>query len=536
MADGVDMQVEGEQLATRRVSRRTVLRGAGLAALSSFGLAACGGGGSAATSSSASGGGKPKRGGTITLAMTGGTSADTLDPLTIVTIVDYARVPQLYDPLVDLDENAQSRLVLAEAITPNRNGTVWTIRLRRGVEFHSGKELTAEDVVYTLKASSNPKHPVSGTSFYLLLDRANIRAVDKYTVSVPCHAPYATFVDALASDYSWVVESGFNPKVRPNGTGPFVYESFTPGTSSTFKRNPNYWQSGLPYVDSVVIDDYQDETSQVNALVSGAANAIGFLSAGSIGAIESGGAKVAIKKGGEWNPFTMRVDKAPFNDVRVRQAFKLIVDRPAMLNSVFKGHGAIANDLYSVWDPVYDADIPQRSQDLEQAKFLLKKAGRSDLSVTLVTSPVAQGLVEAAQVFAQQAKGAGVTVNLNQVTPSEFFGPNYLHWVFAQDEWTYFPYFPQTSFNSIPGADFSETHYSDAHFTKLYYEALASVDERKRKDIAHEMQRIYWNNSGYIVPLIAPEIDGYSANLQGVVESKTGYPFNFFDFKRMWYS
>ena len=96
--------------------------------------------------------------------------------------------------------------------------------------------------------------------------------------------------------------------------------------------------------------------------------------------------------------------------MRVRQAFRLIVDREQMVEQVLSGQGSIANDLYARYDPAYASDLPQRTQDLEQAKSLLKQAGREGLSVELVTAPVFQGIVEAAQVFAEQAKGAGVNV------------------------------------------------------------------------------------------------------------------------------
>src|SRR5436305_6808996 len=106
----------------------------------------------------------------------------------------------------------------------------------------------------------------------------------------------------------------------------------------------------------------------------------------------------------------MRVDQAPFSDVRVRQAMRLIVNRPQMVEQVLSGQGRIANDMYSPFDPFYASSLPQRHQDIEQAKALLKQAGHENLSVTLTTAPVFQGIVQAAQVFAQQASQAGVNV------------------------------------------------------------------------------------------------------------------------------
>ena len=118
----------------------------------------------------------------------------------------------------------------------------------------------------------------------------------------------------------------------------------------------------------------------------------------------------------------MRVDVAAFNDVRVRQAFRHMIDRQQMNDLVFKGYGTLGNDLFAIWDPAYDHSLPQRNQDIEQAKSLLKQAGHESLTVELVTSTIAQGTVLGAQVLAQQAKAAGVTVNVRQRHQRTFSG------------------------------------------------------------------------------------------------------------------
>ena len=100
----------------------------------------------------------------------------------------------------------------------------------------------------------------------------------------------------------------------------------------------------------------------------------------------------------------MRVDQAPFTDVRVRQAFRLMVDRNQMVRQVYSGHGRIGNDMYCPYDPSYPSKLAQRHQDIDQAKSLLKAAGQSDMAITLTTSPEDPGLLESAQVFAQNAK------------------------------------------------------------------------------------------------------------------------------------
>lgn len=520
----------------RNLSRREFLGSlatAGVALGAGSVLAACGGTTPSAAPPVTNTAKKPKRGGTLRAGLSGGTTSDTLDGENQINNVDYTRAAQLYDPLVGYDKDAHTTLVLAEEITPNATATSWTIRIRKGVTFHNGKEMTAEDVVYMFQYILNPRRPAIGAVSLQPVDVKSVRAVDKYTVVVPCHTPFATLVDTLVNYTYNVIPVGFDPK-RPVGTGPFKFESFTPGVQSVFVRNPDYWQTGLPYVDKLQIIEFADENSQINALLSGQVDVIDLLSFESIAAVRSGGMKVSVGAGGGWNPFTMRVDTPPFNDPRVRQAFRLIADRPQMLELVFGGHGLIGNDLFSIWDPVYDSSLPQRTQDIEQAKFLLKKAGHQGLAIELVTADLAQGVISTAEVFAKQATAAGVTVNIRQISVSEFYGSNYLKWVFAQDYWYFDPYFPQVGLANLPTSGFNETHYENPTYLSLYAQALRTVDETKRKSIAHDMQALFFDTSGYIIPYFTPSIDGHSPKVEGVAESRLGVPFGFFNFKKMW--
>lgn len=517
----------------RRLSRRQFLGTMGAVA-GGIGLAACGSSSTGAPTSSSTGSGAPKRGGTLNAALSGGDSTDTLDAQNPYNNVDFARVRQLYNSLVEYDANVVPQLVLAESITPNTTATSWTIKLKSGITFHDGKPLTADDVIYSFQRIVNPKFPLPGAVGLTLVDVKGMKKIDDLTVQVPCTSPFSTFVELLGAYYYNIVPVGYNPK-KPVGTGPFKYVSFTPAVSSTFVRNENYFQSGLPYLDTVVISDFADETSQLNALESGTADVIDLLSAASVTAARSQGKKVLISDGGGWTPFTMRVDLAPFNDVNVRQAFRLLVDRKQMLDVVFEGYGTIGNDLFAIWDSDYDHSIAQREQDIDQAKFLLKQAGHEKLTVQLVTAPLAQGTVQAATVLAQQASAAGVTINLKSITGTAFFN-DYLKWPFSQDYWYYNPYYPQVAQATLTTAPFNECHFSNSTYNNLYKEGLATLDTSKRADIAHEMQQIDYTEGGYIIPYFPPVIDAYATTLNGLIASKTGLPLNGFNFKELWLS
>jgi peptide/nickel transport system substrate-binding protein len=501
-------------------------------------IAACGssspGSASSAASSSSAGGGAPKHGGTLHAGITGGSSSDTVDPNLLLNNTDYARVQNMYDSLVWLTPDAKPYFRLAEEMTPNKDATVWTIRLRKGVTFHNGKECTADDLIYSITRVVNPKSPGVAANALTGINVKGIKKLDSHTITVPFASPYATLVETLANSTTvFIIPTDFNPK-KPIGTGPFKLTSFTPGQQTILSRNENYWDSPRPYLDKIIMTDFADETSQVNALLSGQVDVVNLLSQDVIGTVTGSGKNVVIAPGGGWNPFTMRVNAAPFTDVRVRQAFRLAVDRPKMLQIVFGGHGTIGNDVFGIWSADYDHSLPQRHYDPEQAKSLLKQAGHENLSIELVTADIAQGATNMAQVFAQSASAAGISVKLRKITVTEFYGPNYLKWVFAQDFWYYQPYFAQVNQATLPGSPYNETHFANPRYISLYKQAQATLDVAKRTQISHEMQMIDYNEGGYIIPFFPAVIDGYAPKVHGIVKSKLGASLNSWDFEHMW--
>ena len=514
------------------LSRRGVLRVATLTGLSVPILSACGSSSSSAPTSSGTTA-AVKKGGTLRAALSGGSSSDTLDAQVGITTIDFARIFQLYEPLIGFDTDAKLVPILAESLTPSSNAKVWTLKLRQGVMFHNGKEMTADDVIFSFQRIVDPKAPLPGASPISTVDVAGMKKVDKYTVTIPCKAPFAILDQTVANYYYNIVPVGYDPK-NPVGTGPFKYQSFTPGQASTFVKNPNYWMSGQPYVDKVIITDYADETAQLNALQGGQADMVNQLSATGAASLSQANALTVVSEGGGWVPFTMRTDVKPFDDVKVRQAFRLMVDRQQMMDVAFGGKGTLGNDVLSIYDPSYNSSLPQREHDPEQAMSLLKAAGADGLSLELVTSDFAQGVVPMATVFAEQAKAAGVTVNLKKVTVSDFYGPQYLKWTFAQD-FSFFQYYlPSVAQFFVPSGPYNETHYNNPTYTALFNQALATVDETKRTDIVHQMQQIDYDQGGYIIPLFPPVIDGVAKTVHGVGPSKTGTPLNNYDWRQVW--
>jgi peptide/nickel transport system substrate-binding protein len=516
--------------------RRQFLRGiaaAGAAAGAGSLLAACGGSSSGATQHLDQANRSLRRGGDLKLGLSGGSSSDTLDPHKSLTYIDTSRLQSLYQPLVQLDAQAQVEYVLAESIIPHRGSlSEWVINLRPGVTFHDGKAFTASDVLFTFQRVYT--NGFTGKFGLGPIDLASTKALDPHTVLVQLTKPFSSFAEQLAAFWYnlYIAPQGFSP-AKPVGTGPFVYQSFTPGQRSVFTRNPHYWKPGLPYADTLTIIDFSDNTTLQDALSTGVIQGAGALDGPQIASLATtSGIKTVVSHSGEIVPFTMRVDQPPFTDVNVRQAMRLLVDRPQLIDSALDGYGVVANDLFSPYDPDFDHSLVRPAQgDIQQAKFLLRKAGQEGLTVTLTTSAVATGTVAMATVLAAQAKAAGVTVKLSNVPAGTFFGPNYLKWTFAQDYYNYYPYLAQVAESMLQASPFNETHTSNAHYTSLYNQANATASPSLRKEIIYEMQNYDFNEGGYIIPAFIDVLDAYSDKLTGYTAGKVGQPLSNFDFE-----
>jgi peptide/nickel transport system substrate-binding protein len=504
--------------ATRRQVLKGALAGAAVAAapgLWSKGAAAAG------------------KGGTIRVGTTGGGAKDSIDPHNAVGYPDIARVFALYDPLAMRNANYEYELLLAEEISGNATADLWTIRLKKGLTFHNGKPVTADDVIFSIRRIIDPKAPKVGAAGLADVDGNGLKKLDDRTVAVQLKRPFAIFDEQIGQYFNGIVPTDFDLN-KPVGTGAFAFAELKPGDRSRFTANKNYWRQGQPMADELVIIDFPDDTARVNALLGGQLEAIDNLPLAQMRVIEADpNFKLLVAKTGAWLPFTMRVDVAPFDDPRVRQALRLVVDRQQMIDQALSGQGWVGNDMYSPFDPCYASELPQRTQDLEKAKALLKEAGKEGLTVELVTSPVAAGLVEAAQVLAEQAKGAGITINVKKVDSGVFYGDDYLKWPFAQDFWFTRDYLAQVSQGSVPTAPFNETHWADPEFIKLTDQARATLDKDKRCALLKQAQKLEYEKGGHIIWGFRNQVDAYSAKITGLQPSKTGTPLGNYGFAQV---
>jgi peptide/nickel transport system substrate-binding protein len=512
-----------------RLSRGRLLRGAAGAMLASpLIAAACGGGSAGTTQSSTSVGGGPKRGGTLRVGFVGSGTAETVNPLIGVTPIDQGRIQVLFDPLVGVNGDLTRRPGLALEWNPNADATEYEVKLRPGVEFHNGKTLDAEDVVYSIQQ-------MAGKTSYALpfvsnIDLNGLKAAGKTAVRIPLKSPDADLAANFIYYNTWIFPAGFKDFSHPIGTGPFAFQSFTPGQQSVFVRNPHYWESGKPYVDTLKYISITDNNARLNALLNGDIDAMAQLPTAEAKAHQATGDMTVLSAHSpQAMMFYMDVTKPPFSDVRVRQAIKLIADRQALIDGALNGFGSPGNDIFGKGLPFYDSALPQREQDIEQAKSLLKKAGQPNLTVLLQTSQIFPGFVESATLLAQQAKAAGVTMNLKQVAADSYYNPSllYLKMPFAETQWpiSSLKFFYLQALAS--DAPYNETHWTNPAWSSTLTKAIGELDQAKAQALWNQVQQTQFDQGGYLNWTNADWVDGLSNKVKGLEPSGAGALGNF---------
>ena len=527
------------EAARPNISRRQILRGVVVGGLAIGGgrlLAACSptdeNGTDAATDSEVDDV-NGQEGGTLRVGVVGGSASDTLDAHGGTSNADIARGFQLYEPLALRNQDFVMEMVLAEEIVPNEEADVWTIRLKPDIAFHDGRTVTADDVVFSLQRITDPDDPKVGASVLSAVDHDGIEAVDELTVRVPLTRPSGIFDEEVGQYFNAIVPVDYDPE-DPVGTGPFKLESFTPGEEARFVKHEAYWRPNEPHVDELVIINFADDSARANALMGGQVDIIDQFPIAQLTSIEEDTSfDTLISETGAWLPFTMRVDTAPFDDVRVRQAMRLIAGREQLIDQSLAGQGLRGNDLYSPFDPCFNSDLPQRQQEIERARELLAEAGQEDLEVELVTAEIAAGVVESAQVLAQQASEAGVTINVRRVDSDVFFGEDYLSWPFAQSFWFTRSYLLQVAQSSLPGSPFNETHWEDEEFIALIEEARLTADDDERCALLEQAQELEYERGGYIIWGFNNQVDAFSTDVTGLEEDRTGIPLNSYGFRKV---
>ena len=475
----------------------------------------------------------PPLGGVLRLGTTGAGPRETVDPHAGGgSNANVARKFNLHARLQEIRADMAVENTLAEIIEPNADGSAYTIRLIDGAEFHHGKSIEAEDVMFSIQrmAEGGIMRDVLE-----LADVANIRIVDRLTIELPMLTPAFVYSKSWGELASGIAPTDYDPETNPAGSGPFKLVDWVPGEETILGRHENYFGdpgSGGPYLDEVRLISFSDDLSRTNALLSGQIDAMDSVPIGQIPVVEgTDGLAVLEAEAGRVMFFYMRNDRPPFDDVRVRQAIRLIADRSQMVNQALSGRGAVANDLFSPFDPCYASEIPQRTQDIAEARRLLEAAGQSGLTIDLNVSPVIAGVVEAAQVLAQQATEAGVTINVVNLDPGDY----YASW---PDGWEFgFEFFANLQYPVIapivngPGAFFNMPAWEDQEWLDLLLKARTEPDDEARCNIFKEMQALEHERGGYLIWGRANITDGYSTAYDGFVSHRLGRSFGQYDMR-----
>lgn len=498
---------EQENTFSADLSRRGVLMGA-----AAGGLVIAGGGAMLAPSANAAKA-KIKKGGVLRIGVSGGGPTETQDAHLGGFTADTARQYQLYDRLVTRDSNFKLVLELADSFTPNKTGNVWTIRVKKGVKFHNGRELTADDVIFTINRVLDPATKAIRSGALSGVDAAKMKKVDKYTVSVTLKSANVTFDEVFSNYAMGIVPVGYNP-AKPVGTGPFKYKSFTPGVKSVYTKNTAYWRSGEPYVNSVEIISIGDETARVNALISGQVDVITDLPNSQVSTVKSNKKlKVINAKTGAYVPIAMNALKEPFNNPLVRQAFRLMIDREAVVKQAYSGYAQMGNDMIGRYDEGYNAKLPQRDYDPEKARALLKKSGVTIPAMELKTQDDVAGMLTIPQIFALNAKQAGVTVNVT--TPSNFWDGWPGASTFATDYYINRTYLEGATLVYCGGDYAKETGWSNPAFEALIAKALKTPNKALRNEMVADAQKIEYDDGAYIVTSFYNKLDACSSKVDG---------------------
>ncbi len=479
----------------------------GAAALSAAGLTGLSGSASAAT---------PKKGGRFRIGAAGGGTTDTLDgglvSDTVAQVINY----QVRNNLVEILPNGQLGAELAESWEASPDAAVWTFELRKGVEFHNGKTLDAEDIVYTLNHHRGPDTTSVATG--LTDPILDVKADGKYTVVITLKEGNADFAFGLSDYHFVIVPAGTTDWDAGIGTGGYILESFDPGVVATTRRNPNYWKEGRAHFDEIETITINDTVARTNALTTGEIDAMNRVELKTINFLEQN-PDINIQNITGMKHFTlpMRTDTPPFDNNHLRLALKYAIDRQRILDTILRGYGTLGNDHpIAPVNRYHGSELPQREYDPDKAKFHMKEAGMEGVGIELVTSDAAfQGAVDATVLFQESASKAGIKINLNRVPADGYWSNVWLTVPFCVSYWSGRP---TEDFIFTLGyakdAKWNATYWDDDRFNELLIAARGELDEAKRREMYVEMQLRLRDEGGVIIPIFMNHIYATAKGVQ----------------------
>jgi peptide/nickel transport system substrate-binding protein len=440
-------------------------------------------------------------GGTVRMAQV--VPAAAIDPVKIADGGGVTVLSQVAETLVLSGRDLTAQPVLAESWSPNKDGTVWTFKLRQGVKFHSGKPMTADDVVATFDRLANPDNGSNALSVFTgMLSKGGTRKVDDHTVEFHLNAANGTFPYAVSTDnYNAVIlpaDYAGDFEKDMNATGPFKLEKYTPKVGASFVRNTEYW-GGQVMPDRVEASFYNDYQPQILALQGGQIDVIQQVPVlQGVGLLNDPNIDIIRTPSTAHQQVHMRTDLDPFKDKRVRRAIALCLDRPKIVQGLMKGKAQLGNDSpFAAAFPSTDKTVPQREKNIAEAKKLMEAAGMSKGFQTTLTTEKYLEIPDFAVLIQNAVKAIKGNIKVNVLDQGAYYGDA----VYGKSPWLdsdmgitdYGHRGVPNVFLSAPlmsDGTWNGAHFKNSEYDKLVAGYIAALDIDAQRAAAGKIQRL----------------------------------------------
>jgi peptide/nickel transport system substrate-binding protein len=493
------------------LDRRRFLEGAALIG----GVAAAGGSLATLTGCSVPDDTPAGPGGALRLGMVGGSTSDVLDPRTFLDWVLINIGYQLWNGLVEIDADGNVRPELLEE-WESPTVTEWIFKVRRGVVFHNGKTLDADDVIYSINLHrGDTRSPTKA----VLENVAEIRKLDASRIKITLAAGDAE-LPATLSDYRLlVVPNGFTDWANPIGTGGYRLENFEPGVRCITRKAGNYWKPNAAHVEAIEIIVINDPVARVNALISGQVDVINRIDGRTANLMKRNARfQVVRSQTGQYGVLAMNCELDPYRNNDIRLALKYAIDRARIVKTVLNGYGTVGNDQpIPPGNRYYDTGLAPHAYDPERAKFYLKKAGIDRLSVTLQASEAAfSGALDVGVLFQAAAARAGIALEVKREPADGYWTNVYQKAPFCasySDGRTTVEGALSKAYRSTSSTN--DTNWRRPDFDRLANQARAETDPAKRRELYGACQQMIAEYGGALIPMFMDHIEAGSQRVKG---------------------